>query len=115
MKKALFIMLIIAAAAAHIVNNSVTFISADILHLPSGVVNAGYHRDFSAAVIYGHATPVSFTDRFIAAWIGDIAVSVSQTNKWYTNDASEHWTVYNVELCRGIDGDDAWINLEFGF
>lgn len=85
------------------------------LSLPSGPVYlTGYSYDLTGSKIYGTDTPVSFTDKYLAVWIADITAAVSVTDKWYTNDPAESWTVYRFEINKGVNEDDAWISFEIG-
>ena len=85
------------------------------LSLPTGSVYlAGYSYDLTGSKIYGSATPVSFTDKFLSVWIADITASISVTDKWYTDDPDEDWTVYRFEVFKGANEDDAWISFEIG-
>ena len=81
----------------------------------AGTDFAGYHHDFTASTVYGSDTPVSFTKSFIYIWLGNSAGKIAKTEKWYTADPAEKWTVYDVEICTGIDCDDTWLNIEIGF
>lgn len=84
------------------------------LHLPSGEkVMAGYHYDLTGSTVHGSATPVSFTDKFVCFWIGLNSVSLSRTDKWYTEDPTDAWTIYTFEITRSED--DAWLSFEVGF
>ena len=74
--------------------------------------NVGVNADLTGNTVYGASTPVSRTEKFVAGWIGDYTMSVSKTNKWYTDDPSEAWTVWTYEICKGED--DAWFVMEFG-
>ena len=88
--------------------------SIGLNNLPSGDASIGYHYDLTGNTVYGSATPVTFTDKYAAAFINDITISLSRTDKHYTDDPSQAWTVWTFEVCKGIDGDDAWFVVEFG-
>jgi len=83
------------------------------LNLPTGVKPVvGYSYDLTAEAVYGTETPVTRTEKYVAGWLGDITASVAKTDKWYTDDESENWTVWTLEVCKGED--DAWFVIEIG-
>lgn len=76
--------------------------------------NVGVNADLTGSTVYGTATPVSRTEKFVSAFVGDWTATVSKTEKWYTDDVNTNWSVFTFEICKGVDGDDAWFVMEFG-
>lgn len=112
MKKLILAAFILAAAAASL-SGKENYKNVS-LHLPTGEVSLiGYHYDLTGSKVYGAATPVSFTDKYFAFWVGSTEFSVSRTDKWYTEVPSESWTVYTVDATK--NEDDAWLCFEIGF
>lgn len=73
---------------------------------------AGYNYDLTGEKVYGTETPVSYSLKYMNAWIGDFTFSMDRADKWYTQDESENWTVWKFEITKGED--DAWFAVEFG-
>lgn len=74
--------------------------------------NVGITHDLNGTKVYGTATPVSFTEKYVCAYAGEMMATISVTDKWYTDDPCEKWTVWTFEICKGED--DAWFVMEFG-
>lgn len=92
--------------------SKIALATATVTALIGAKGNIGYNSELSGNTVYGTATPVSFTEKYVAGWIGDVTASVARTDKWYTHDESETWTVWTFEICKGED--DAWFTIEFG-
>lgn len=115
MKKTLITLAALATIAGNMAANQAGY-NAAVMHLPTGDNNIiGYHYDLTGSTVYGTATPVTFTEKYISAWVGDVTATISRTDKHYTDDPAEKWTVYKFKVCRGIDGDDGWLKIEIGF
>ena len=74
--------------------------------------NVGVNADLSGEKVYGYATPISRTEKFVTGWIGDVSTTISKTEKWHTDDVDVSWTVWTFEICK--NEDDAWFIVEFG-
>lgn len=86
--------------------------TAVIASLVGAKGNVSVNADLNGNTVYGGATPVSFTEKYVALTVGDVTTSVAKTQKWYTKDETENWQVWTFEICKGED--DAWFTVEFG-
>ena len=113
MKKTLFALFVFCVIITNVANNGTGFKSAELLHTPGGVFSIGYGYDITGKTIYGTATPVSFTDKYFSVFAGEITMSISKTDKWYTDDILTRWAVYTFEIVK--NEDDCWLDIEIGF
>lgn len=112
MKKTIFAIFVFCVIITNILSTKTGFYSINILHLPSGNIVAGYGYDITGNTIYGTATPMSFTDKYFCIFAGEITATISRTDKWYTDNSDENWTVYTFEIVK--NEDDCWLDIEIG-
>lgn len=105
---------LISAAAAP--KEAINTGSDVILHLPTGdQYITGTWINTEGYTYYSAYGDIEKTEKVAGAYIGNVAASISITDCKYTKrDDLPHWTVINFEICKGVDGDDAWINFEIG-